>query len=82
MDTQEQQRWRHAAACYGAPTELFFPAKGDNRQQIVEAKAYCARCPVLELCRAYALQFDAARLPGIYGGLTQSERKQQQRATA
>ena len=79
MDTQEQQRWRQHAACYGQNTNLFFPDRGDNHALVLQAKKTCLACPVLTECRTYALGFQASKLPGIYGGLTQHERKRIQR---
>ena len=81
MDTQEQQRWRQHAACFGQDTNRFFPDRGDNHQAIVDAKKICLGCPVLDDCRRYALGFKAAQLPGVWGGLTQQERKRIQRHT-
>jgi WhiB family redox-sensing transcriptional regulator len=57
------------------PELFFFPdsergAKRRAREEV--AKSYCARCPVLEPCRAHAL---AVREPyGVWGGLTPAER--------
>jgi WhiB family redox-sensing transcriptional regulator len=42
-----------------------------SREQ--RAKAVCARCPVLDQCREHALR---AREPyGVWGGMTEHERK-------
>lgn len=82
MDTQEQQRWRQHAACTGHPLDIFFPPRGDNQKQIATAKQICQECPVLNECRNYALGFDSGKLIGIFGGLTQYERKRIQRHTA
>jgi WhiB family redox-sensing transcriptional regulator len=68
------------AACRGAPTNLFFPERGDTAV-VQAAKAICRSCPVLEPCRQHALAHPAER--GIWGGLTASERvKARQRAHA
>lgn len=79
MHTQEQQRWRQHALCYKTDTNLFFPSLGDNNRQVMAAKKICLGCPVIADCRAYALSYDSSKLPGIYGGLTQYERKRIQR---
>ena len=66
--------WRSAAACRSADPELFFPitAFGQALEQVAQAKAICARCPVRRECLAFALR---TRQPhGIWGGMTEEER--------
>ena len=48
--------WRPLAACRHADPELFFPvsASGPSLDQIIQAKAICARCPVRQQCLAFA----------------------------
>lgn len=43
--------WVHSAACRDKDPELFFlvGTTGPALTQIVEAKAVCARCPVMEV---------------------------------
>lgn len=67
--------WRDAAACRGHDTELFFAiGSGDAAQaQNDEAKQVCAACPVLKVCREWALKTDQAA--GVFGGLTEAERR-------
>lgn len=68
--------WRPGAACRDVDSTVFFhpehergPAK-DSRER--RAKRVCARCPVIEACRRYAL---AVQEPyGVWGGLTVAER--------
>jgi WhiB family redox-sensing transcriptional regulator len=66
--------WRWAAACRPADPELFFPLSesGKAREQIAEAKAVCAGCPVRRQCLEFALRTRQAH--GIWGGLTELER--------
>jgi WhiB family transcriptional regulator, redox-sensing transcriptional regulator len=68
------RKWRSAAACRSADPELFFPisAVGKALEQVAEAKAICARCPVRRQCLAFALRTRQAH--GIWGGLTEEER--------
>jgi Transcription factor WhiB len=49
--------WRLAAACRSADPELFFPLSGSGQalEQIAEAKAICAGCPVRRQCLEFAL---------------------------
>lgn len=51
-DRTGQYGWMSYAACQDADPDLFFPitAAGPALYQIAEAKAVCARCPVLRDC--------------------------------
>jgi WhiB family redox-sensing transcriptional regulator len=53
--------------------ELFFPFSGSGQalEQIAEAKAICAGCPVRRQCLEFALR---TRPQAIWGGLTELER--------
>jgi WhiB family redox-sensing transcriptional regulator len=73
--------WRHRAICRDESAELFF-ALGDKftntddpdspqARQVTEAKAVCARCPVIHDCRDWAR---ATGMTGIWGGTTEDER--------
>ena len=69
------EAWRARAACRGHDTDLFFPPgeTGEATEQIEEAKAICATCPVRKACLEYAL---ATRQEyGIWGGMTEAERR-------
>lgn len=46
------------------------PAREEREQQ---AKAVCARCPVIDACGAHALSVKEAY--GVWGGLTEHERQ-------
>lgn len=66
--------WGEKAACIGEDPELFFPHGGEHAYaQNDEAKAICRRCPVIRDCLRFAL--DENIPAGIYGGLTEKERK-------
>lgn len=54
---------------------LFFP-KTRAKRDADKAKALCAGCPFRWPCLRYALAYDLA---GIWGGLTQTERRTAQR---
>lgn len=70
--------WRDSAACLQHPGILFFgmddlesPAEKRDREE--EAKTVCAECVVRQECLTYAI---AHKEPyGIWGGLTEAERK-------
>jgi len=78
MDTT----WRNAAACIDMDTELFFPAgiSGAALDQAQQAKAICAGCPVRAQCLDWALT--THQDAGIWGGLTEDERRQRRRKLA
>jgi WhiB family redox-sensing transcriptional regulator len=69
--------WRDRAACLDEDPELFFPigSTGPALAQIEEAKAVCARCPVLAECRAWALDNPTLAGFGVFGGLSEEERR-------
>jgi WhiB family redox-sensing transcriptional regulator len=68
--------WRARAACRDADAELFFPVGDDlapaNILQAAQAKQVCAGCTVQANCLTFAL---AARVDGIWGGKTATERR-------
>ena len=63
--------WRLAAACRGHDPDLWHPEKGDT-VTAAKALAICARCPVIEPCRAHAVEH---RERGIWGGTSERQRK-------
>jgi hypothetical protein len=58
-------RWFTDAACLGMPSEVFFPAKG---QQATPALEVCDGCPVTEPCLDYAIR--ERLVLGVFGGTT------------
>ena len=73
--------WRDRAACRAEDPELFFPiGNGPAAQdQIAEAKAVCRGCPVVTECLSWALE--AGQDSGIWGGMTDDERRALARRT-
>ncbi len=69
--------WMLEARCLDADPEAFFPEKGGSTR---EAKRICAACPVREECLEYALENDERF--GIWGGLSERERRRAKRVTA
>jgi WhiB family redox-sensing transcriptional regulator len=69
------QDWRQLAACRHADPGLFFPVSlsGPSLDQITRAKAICADCPVRRQCLAFAL--DTRRCHGVWGGMSEHERR-------
>src|SRR3954463_4234825 len=74
--------WRHRSACLDEDPELFFPIgnTGPAILQIEEAKQVCRRCEVREQCLAWALE--AGQDHGVWGGLSEDERRALKRRNA
>lgn len=68
--------WQAHAACRGLDPDLFFPAPGESP---AAAQAVCATCSVRTQC-ATAATFDRAERHGVWGGLTERERRRIRRA--
>ena len=68
--------WRHRAACRDVDSTVFFspdPEGAPAREaREAEAKAICARCPVIRECAGYALI--AGERYGVWGGLSEQDR--------
>jgi len=75
--------WQLHSSCRGADQELFFPAEGERAAQArlreQRAKRVCEACPVLSQCRSFALS--TRQEYGIWGGMTEDERRSMHRAT-
>ncbi|MCX5046683.1 WhiB family transcriptional regulator [Aldersonia sp. NBC_00410] len=71
------EEWVDHAICPQTDPDAFFPEKGGSTR---EAKAICRLCPVREACLAYAL--DNGVRHGIWGGLSERERRRLQRGVA
>lgn len=82
MDLYDDWDWTEWAACRGVDTEPFFPisTQGSALTQIEQAKAICARCPVLDECLEFASR--SGQRHGIWGGKTAEERRSRQRYRA
>ncbi|MDH4118864.1 MAG: WhiB family transcriptional regulator [Acidimicrobiia bacterium] len=71
--------WQAQALCRGNHAHLFFPPstferKDERERREMRAKAICNVCPVMGDCKMYAT---AIREPfGIWGGMTEADRKQ------
>jgi WhiB family transcriptional regulator, redox-sensing transcriptional regulator len=75
LSTIPAQGWRLLAACRDADPDLFFPvsASGPCLDQITQAKAICARCPVRRQCLGFAL--NTRQDHGVWGGMSEQERR-------
>jgi WhiB family redox-sensing transcriptional regulator len=67
--------WQTRGACRTADPDLFHPIGGSKeaRAQAAEAKQYCRRCPVRDICLSWALE--TRQDDGVLGGLTEEERR-------
>lgn len=74
--------WASLGACQDSDPDLFFPiaTSGPALQQMAEAKAVCARCPVRVDCLSYAL--DTGQDAGVWGGASAEERQEIRSARA
>lgn len=76
----EDLSWQNHAACRDADPELFYPEPGPGmHEQVAEAKALCAGCPVRADCGAYALR--TRERFGIWGGQADRQRRATRRRT-
>jgi WhiB family transcriptional regulator, redox-sensing transcriptional regulator len=70
-------QWQRLGACRGMDSAVFFHPDGERNpsraRRTARAKEVCHRCPVMDLCREFALQ---TREPfGVWGGLAEAERR-------
>ena len=67
--------WQERALCSQTDPEAFFPEKGGSTR---EAKKVCLACEVRNECLEYALANDERF--GIWGGLSERERRRLKKA--
>src|SRR3954463_4720444 len=75
QDSGEEPDWQERALCAQTDPEAFFPEKGGSTR---EAKRICSGCEVRAECLEYALAHDERF--GIWGGLSERERRRLRRA--
>ena len=73
----DEMGWHERALCAQTDPEAFFPEKGGSTR---EAKRVCGSCDVGVDCLEYALSNDERF--GIWGGLSERERRRLKRAQA
>lgn len=74
---QRDLMWTDSALCAQVDPELFFPEKGCSN---TPAKNVCRQCPVTAECLDFALRGELDY--GIYGGMSDMERRQLRRGGA
>lgn len=70
--------WHQLAECRGMDVNLFFPPPGRppvNRAKMDAAKAVCSTCAVISECR----QASIGERFGVWGGLTEKDRRADRR---
>ena len=77
VDDAEGLAWQDRALCAQTDPEAFFPEKGGSTR---EAKKVCRTCEVRTECLEYALEHDERF--GIWGGLSERERRRIKRGYA
>ena len=70
-------QWQRLGSCRGMDSAVFFHPDGERNPSrarcTANAKEVCQRCPVMDMCREFALQ---TREPfGAWGGLAEAERR-------
>ena len=75
MGDDDTPRWQEQALCAQTDPESFFPEKGGSTR---EAKRICAACDVRQECLEFALARDERF--GIWGGMSERERRRLRRA--
>jgi WhiB family redox-sensing transcriptional regulator len=69
--------WQDRAACFGIDPDVFFPI---SEEEAGPALTYCRICRIREECLAWALK-NGERY-GVWGGLTEQQRRRLQRRVA
>ena len=76
-DPAPPDHWQRQAACYGIDPDVFFPT---SEEEAGEALDFCSGCGVRETCLAWALK-NGERY-GVWGGLTEQQRRRLNRFEA
>lgn len=74
---EEDMEWQKSALCAETDPEAFHPEKGGSTR---EAKKVCGRCDVRSQCLQSALDNDERF--GVWGGLSERERRQLRKKTS
>lgn len=82
---QVDATWRADAACEGASAVHFYPpssieSREQRQKRETAARSLCAACSVRDACLEYALYVQEPY--GIWGGLSEMERRRLQRRRA
>lgn len=75
----ERPWWHQHAACRGQGWEPWFPGRGQASEP---AKAICAGCAVRDDCLAASLALPPTEVSGIWGGVSERQRRHLRRSAA
>ena len=83
MTLQDVAAWQQQAACRGPNQVIFYPPprserRTEKRRREERAKQICAECAVRNECLDYAMSIREQH--GIWGGSTESERRERLQA--
>jgi WhiB family redox-sensing transcriptional regulator len=73
----DERPWAALASCRRYDPDIFFPG---SEESSAAALRVCRACPVMDDCREWAL--DARVRYGVWGGLTERERRRMLRRSA
>ena len=76
-DPAPPDSWQDRSACYGVDPNLFFPI---SEEEAAPALAFCGICAIRVECLAWALK-NGERY-GVWGGLTEQQRRRISRQVA
>ncbi len=69
----EEIEWQLKGLCASGTYDPDLWTPTFNREDVEEAKAICAHCPVMMTCRRWALSHH--EVYGVWGGLSENDRK-------
>ena len=79
MSAPLKEEWQDDALCAQVGSEVFFPPKGGST---LDGKMVCKGCYVIFDCLIYAMANEHSSNYGIFGGLSERERKKLQKIMA
>jgi WhiB family redox-sensing transcriptional regulator len=76
--------WLDEATCRGVPIDVFFLEGGRRQGGYQDARAICAKCPVMAECRAWNDEMERGvastrHIGGFFGGESPEERRARRR---
>lgn len=77
VDPAPPDLWQEQAACFGIDPDVFFPV---SEEEAGPALVFCGSCSLKDVCLAWALK-NGERY-GVWGGLTEQQRRRIQRQVA
>jgi WhiB family redox-sensing transcriptional regulator len=72
MTYDDIPEWDNAACATSTNPDIFFDS---HYRSVYIAKKICETCPIIEKCAEYALEHPAMAEYGVWGGMSESERR-------